>query len=311
MAATWVLVALWAAFALVRSFGLERDFPLVPLLAFTPYITLATLIPLALALVLRLWGAATIAAVAAALLAALVLPRAFAGGGPEIEDGVPLRVLTTNVLAGDADPKFIAELVEKLDVDLLSVQELTPAYANELRRALGDRLPYEVLRPLPKVAGSGILSARPLREVSPNELLPGGFALPRARFELAGAGTVELLAIHVHPPIPWGASEWGEDLRSLPEAADSPLRLMLGDFNATFDHAEFRAVLDRGYTDAADAAGAGLTPTWAEGRRLPPLLTIDHVLADERIAVGDLSVYSVPGSDHRAVFAELVLPRER
>ena len=38
-------------------------------------------------------------------------------------------------------------------------------------------------------------------------------------------------------------------------------------------------------------------------------MTIDHVLAPERVAVGEVSVHTVAGSDHRAVFAELFLPR--
>jgi hypothetical protein len=33
------------------------------------------------------------------------------------------------------------------------------------------------------------------------------------------------------------------------------------------------------------------------------------VLADERCGVRDLEVIDLPGSDHRAVLAELVLPR--
>ena len=39
-------------------------------------------------------------------------------------------------------------------------------------------------------------------------------------------------------------------------------RILAGDFNATLDHPELRAVLDRGYVDAADAASGGLKPTW-------------------------------------------------
>ena len=39
-------------------------------------------------------------------------------------------------------------------------------------------------------------------------------------------------------------------------------------------------------------------------------MTIDHVLADERIGVRAVSVHSIPGTDHRAVFAVLRLPSE-
>ena len=67
-------------------------------------------------------------------------------------------------------------------------------------------------------------------------------------------------------------------------------------------------MLDTGYEDAAAEAGAGLTPTWPSGRLFPPPVTIDHVLADARCRVARVTVHDLPGSDHRAVLAELVLP---
>ena len=81
---------------------------------------------------------------------------------------------------------------------------------------------------------------------------------------------------------------------------------MAGDFNATLDHSELRAVLARGYVDAADAAGAGLKPTWSGGG--PLRLTIDHVLVDDRIRVVSYEVVHLHGSDHSAVIVKLRLP---
>jgi endonuclease/exonuclease/phosphatase family metal-dependent hydrolase len=69
---------------------------------------------------------------------------------------------------------------------------------------------------------------------------------------------------------------------------------------------ELRRVLDRGYTDAADATGQGLVPTFPVGV-LPSLITIDHVLLPRGVLVRRLSVDRVARSDHRAVIAELVL----
>ena len=42
--------------------------------------------------------------------------------------------------------------------------------------------------------------------------------------------------------------------------------------------------------------------------RLPPLVAIDHVLADRRIRVASARTVPIDGSDHRGVLAELVLP---
>jgi endonuclease/exonuclease/phosphatase family metal-dependent hydrolase len=116
----------------------------------------------------------------------------------------------------------------------------------------------------------------------------------------------------VHPPHPTDPpkiAEWERTLAALPPAGrEGDLRVLAGDFNATLDNSDLRDVIDRGYVDAADAAGAGLTTTYP-GRFIFPI-TIDHVLADRRIEVADVDVEKVPGTDHRAVIATLVLPRQ-
>src|SRR5262249_5745240 len=96
----------------------------------------------------------------------------------------------------------------------------------------------------------------------------------------------------------------------LPSPGEGEPRVLLGDFNATLDQSEFRDLLGRGYADAADTLGSGLEPTWPTNRRFPPLVTIDHVLADRRIGIREYAVEDLPGSDHRAVFAELSLPAQ-
>ena len=92
----------------------------------------------------------------------------------------------------------------------------------------------------------------------------------------------------------------------LPPPAELP-RLLAGDFNATLDHAPLRDVLRLGYADAAREVGKALLPTWGQVGK-PAVITIDHVLVDRRCAVLAGSVHAVPGTDHRAVFAEIRLP---
>jgi hypothetical protein len=48
--------------------------------------------------------------------------------------------------------------------------------------------------------------------------------------------------------------------------------------------------------------------TWPTDRRGPPLVAIDHVVADPRIGIREFTARDIPGADHRAVFAELDLP---
>jgi endonuclease/exonuclease/phosphatase (EEP) superfamily protein YafD len=98
-------------------------------------------------------------------------------------------------------------------------------------------------------------------------------------------------------------------MRELPGSGDGGLRILAGDFNATLDHDELRRLIGRGYRDAAEQAGSGLRMTWPTDKSpLPAMVAIDHVLADRRIRVAGARTVAIPGSDHRGVLADLVLP---
>jgi endonuclease/exonuclease/phosphatase family metal-dependent hydrolase len=126
-----------------------------------------------------------------------------------------------------------------------------------------------------------------------------------------GAAPLAVESAHVLAPYAMAAlADWRADLAVEPRAdPDGPPRILLGDFNATLDHAGVRNLIDSGYRDAADADGEGLIGTWGPyaGRPVPPV-TLDHVLVDNRIGVRGVRVYAVTGSDHRAVIASLSLP---
>src|SRR5205823_1406594 len=117
-------------------------------------------------------------------------------------------------------------------------------------------------------------------------------------------------AVHTHPPTrtPTQVARWEADLRLLPEPEEGLLRVLAGDLNATPDHASFRRLLRRGWVDAARVTGQALRPTWAPLRWGWPRLSLDHVLVDPRIGVASFAVVHVPGTDHRALVADLRLP---
>ncbi len=305
----WLLVALFAAWALIRLFGLERGYPLVPMIAFTPYVAAGSVIALLFALAVRRWTAAAVAALIVCVFAVMIVPRSIGGGGADVAEPVSVGIITANMMLGQGDVGALADLVEDTDAEFLSVQELTPELARELREELGSALPYRVFAPLQGSAGSGLYSE--LEPKAPSKVeLPGGFPMPRAFYDLDRGPRIEVFDVHTQPPTSQRTVAWDDDLRALPLASGQTLRVLAGDFNATLDHGEFRALVSRGYADAADARGSGLTATWPEHRdSTPPLVAIDHVLADERIGFGDVSIHTLPDTDHRAVFAELLLPR--
>jgi endonuclease/exonuclease/phosphatase (EEP) superfamily protein YafD len=300
----------WLAWAVVRTFGLEGGYPLVPAIAFTPYLAATAWVPVLVAALLRRWWVALAGVAAAVALAAAVLPRAFAGPRPEIRNGVPLRVMTSNLQLGRGDARTVVSLVREQRVDVLALEELTPVAMRRLDAAgLRRLLPYRAVEPRPGAGGTGLVSRLPLVRVpSPPVSLN---RQPAARVALRDAPPVDVVAVHPPPPLRRWGHWWKDMLDALPRPAGpgGPLRVLAGDFNATLDHERFRRLLDAGYVDSADATGEGLRTTWPAGRRFPPELAIDHVLVDPRIAPRSLSVHLVPGSDHRAVVVQLTVPR--
>jgi endonuclease/exonuclease/phosphatase (EEP) superfamily protein YafD len=305
-----ILVALpWVVWAVVRTLGFELGYPLVAVVAFTPYAALSSPLPVVVGLVLRRWAIAGVAGVAALALGLAMVPRALAG--PEGEARGPrLVVMTSNVYVGQADARAILRIAREHDVDVLSLQELRPQLMRRLDRVGAlEQFPGRSVDPREGASGSGVLSRRPLEamETAPNAK---GHAQPEVVLRVPGAPPVWVKAVHPSPPVSSTAAPgWQEAMAALPGAdARGDVEIMAGDFNATLDHRELRALLGRGWVDAADAVGEGFTWTWpARPRRALPL-TIDHVLVDRRVRVEDVTVVRVPGSDHRAVIAELRLP---
>jgi endonuclease/exonuclease/phosphatase family metal-dependent hydrolase len=308
---SWVVAGGLAAWAAARVAGADRvraaETATVPLLSFTPQVAAAA--PLAV-IGLRLAGQrgpAATAAVAATALSLVVRSRGVPRRQPAA-DGPTLRVITLNLFVGRAEAESVVARVRQADADVLFVQELTADAATRLKQAgLEDLLPHAQLDLRERgPRGSGIYSRFPLGDGP--ALTPAHAAQPTALAELPGGDAVELVCVHPSAPAlaRGGAVRWRRELAALPAPGSVP-RVMAGDFNATIDHAAFRGVLGRGYADAARQTGNALTPTWGPPHK-DALFALDHVLVSRGGAVLACSVHAVPGSDHRAVYAQIRLP---
>jgi endonuclease/exonuclease/phosphatase (EEP) superfamily protein YafD len=302
----------WAAWAALRVTGTERGFPLVPAMSFTPYAAGSAVLPLAVAVRAGARGAAVLSAGSGAVLAAAVLARRRSPGPAGVPDGARLRIATVSLRRGLVRPLPVVDLVRRFGVDVLSVQELTPRAESGLGAAgIAEHLPWAHVipaRPGVVASASGAVWSR-LPVVKADEV-PGSFEQPTVRLAVPGARDVELTAVHTMPPAtsPRSVRRWVEDLAALPAPDRDVLRILAGDFNATLDHAALRAVLRTGWADAAQRVGRGLAWTWRPLRLPGPRLALDHVLVDPRISVAAVAFVHLPGSDHRALVVDLILP---
>jgi endonuclease/exonuclease/phosphatase (EEP) superfamily protein YafD len=304
------VVAPWLAWAIMRTFGLDRGAVLVPLVSFTPFVAATAWVPILVSAGLRLRATTVLALAAAGALFVAVVPRAVAGPRASIDGGEPLRVMTANLKIGEGDARTIVAIARRERIDVLSLQELTPDAVRRLEAAgARRRFPYQALDARGGASGTGLMSRYPLRD--PQRPYTTRLAMPQAELEVPDVGDVFMKAVHPTAPLHGDVGEWQREIRGLPPATpQGQLRILAGDFNATLDHDVLRNLIATGYVDAADASGAGLHGTYPAHRRIPPAITIDHVLVDRRIRVTGVKVHSVPGSDHRAVTVSLTLPRD-
>lgn len=305
-----LLLAPPTAVGLFRLGGVDGDAYSVAALAFLPYAVPVSAILLLLALRLRRWLTGFTALLVTAGLILAVVPRATADRRPYVL-GTTVRMLSVNLAEGRADPARVVDLVRANHIDVLTLQELTPAAAATLDSAgLRDVLPNLQFDVRPGAAGSGIASRYPVQPL-PMVSVQTTYAQPGALVSLPGAQKLQVVAVHVVSPLAGGGVDpWQRELASLPEAdVNQPVRVLIGDFNATLDHAALRGLLATGYLDAADVTGQGLHGTWPADRSpLPSLIAIDHVVVDHRCMVDTVSLFAVPGATHRAIGAQFVVP---
>ena len=254
----------------------------VAYVAASPFVPVAGLAALVLFVLARSWIGVAVGAALTAVLLVTQVPL-YLGSAAPTGPTSELTVMTVNLHFGLGDAADIVDTVRREGVELLAVQELDHGALAALEAAgLEDVLQHAWTRPDGGAAGNGLWSRYPL------DPLPrrSGFGHPpvAATMDLHGL-PVFVAAVHAVSPYPDDTARWSSELDELADwlgEVDGPA-VVAGDFNATLDHPQFRDVLATGYRDAAEQAGAGFLPTFpANRRRLPLLITIDHVLAQRR-----------------------------
>ncbi|MDO3646359.1 endonuclease/exonuclease/phosphatase family protein [Nocardia mangyaensis] len=281
--------------------------PLVLAASGAPYLMAVAVLGVVGFAAARQWLGTGVAVLVTAVGAATQVPLYVADGG---RDGHAIVAMQANLLFDGADPTALVEQVRTRDIALLTVNELTRTAVDDLSRAGLDRLlPHRYLAPGQTASGTGIWSRYPLSDTVEYD----GFVLNQisATAQIPEAGPVAVYAFHPVPPI-YDSGVWAAELARLHAIlrrapTDRPV-IIGGDFNATHDHARFRAMASDRFADAAAQAGAGHLRTYPTDKRFPPLVGIDHFLLADAHATA-VETVELPGADHRALVARIVVER--
>jgi endonuclease/exonuclease/phosphatase (EEP) superfamily protein YafD len=260
----------------------------------------------------RRTGRIALAGSCVAVLAVQVAVSASWFTASEPHRGQDLTVMAVNLYRGHADIAAISRMVRAEGVDVLAVSEVTDAASVRLRRSvLDDLLSHAVSSESGPSASTVLLSRLPVLALPTGGPSSVGAAVRSQQARLPDAAGVIVCAVHVPPPT-HGAHRWRiaqEQLSTWAEHMKAPM-VVAGDFNASVDHPGMRELLAAGLRDAHEVAGAGRPVTWPNGRTLPPFVHLDHVLV-RGVGVESADDVGVPGSDHDAVIAHLVVPAGR
>lgn len=292
--------------------GGERSIPWILLAALGAWVTPVLVLAVVILALCRLRRSALIALLSLLVAVSWLKPYPHGGGhadGPP-GGGLQLRVMTQNLLFGEADAPALVARVRAERPDVLMLTELTPDAVRRLDAAgLAELMPHRVLAPQEHASGSGLYSTHDL--LDPGTVPGTEFAAVRARIELAGK-LITVAAVHPTPPqlTPWAADHAVLLARFGPQLAAGEPVVLAGDFNATVFNGPFRRLLQAGFVDAGAAgAWAWQGQTWPTDRSpLPPAIRIDHVLGPRGTVVERVATYPLAGSDHRGLVATLRLP---
>ncbi|WP_307841405.1 endonuclease/exonuclease/phosphatase family protein [Streptomyces endocoffeicus] len=302
-------LAVVSAVVLCRAADTDGITPIPQLLAFLPWL----LVPAALGLLLSTaarWPMGCGWALAAAAATGWFIQPYDGGGSPPEPRGpvlARLRVMTANLEFGQAREGLLNALRRERP-DLVAVQECDTRCAEALDSAAVRRAyPYRsVALGNSAAAGSAILSRHPLTRT---EGVRGTLRMPGAVVRVAGQ-RLRMQVAHPMPPMPGQLDLWRTELGRLRAYADErgeEPTLIAGDFNATQDHAAFRAVLDTGLRDSARATGVSRTPSWPSATTPVLGAQIDHVLVSRGLRPRTARFLDLPHTDHRALLVELDL----
>jgi len=282
--------------------------------ALSPYLMTAAVASVVLFVLSRRWMLAIAATAAMIAGIAVELPLFTSERTDHAAGAVALRVMTANLYFGQADASSLVATANA-SADVLAVQELTPESVRRLSTAgLDKSFPYRALDARSGASGIGLWSRFPITESK--RIDDYHLATVSARIRVEGVEfDPTLLVAHMSGPWPQPIDDWRWDMghmqgtmSDLAKSVGAGCAIVAGDFNSTPDMREFRSLLQNGFQDASQQAGAGLNRTFPADIRIPPLIAIDHVLTFQCTATS-AETARLPGSDHRGLISRLEIPQ--
>jgi endonuclease/exonuclease/phosphatase (EEP) superfamily protein YafD len=286
---------LWWAFDLFSHFRLQY--------------VLAALVLGIVALSVRAYGSAAVLA-AVALVHGAVLKDLWLGGtASAAPGGVPLRLVSANVLAHNRTPEKVLEFVRAADPDLVLLVDIRGRDWREVLGQLRELYPHHAQQAWRARARVVLLSRWPIVFEQVREAPRSSRPYLVAKLAVEGR-TLDVVGVHPSSPSPSQPGNTRRRNHELDHIAEvvkdtDAAVIVAGDFNTTPWSPQFGDLLAAaGLRNAA--AGKGYVPTWPTWF-WPARIPIDHVLLKGPLAATAVRRGPAVGSDHYPIIADLRL----
>lgn len=256
--------------------------------------------------VLLLWRKQRWTALSSALGCVLILPQYHQ---PVTTQEVPtgsdvLRIAHLNVYQMNERYAEVVQRAIASEADVISVQEVDEAWAEALREGLASTYPHMQVDARGNCYGIALFSKLPFTEVSTPEVAGAPFI---EAIVPTSDGPVRILSVHATSPISYAhfqrrntlLAHLGEDIGTRPMPT-----VLVGDLNTVHWDRAYRSFRTR----------SGLLPVNGPDLRTWPsigpiaLIPLDHLMISPGLGATDVQRFTIPGSDHRGLVADIHLP---
>ena len=234
----------------------------------------------------------------------------------QIPTGPHLKIATWNVNFGGSQKKRAAQIIRKMDADIVCLQETNARWQSSLVAELKDLYPHMLFHNSRAAGGQAVLSKIPIVEKDWFVAGKGWFPVWILEAETT-IGTLQIGSVHLRPPVSdtgsWVKGYFTTDsirkgeITALKARMNSKLpSIIVGDFNESDSGDAVRYLEGQGMHNALPQFDRkGKTWRWYLG---PIKLSnrLDHILYDSRLDVSACGVVRAGGSDHFPILAWVI-----
>jgi len=227
------------------------------------------------------------------------------------------KIAAANLYANNNNEKKVAKELLSLDSDVIILLEYTK---NILTENFGN---YNFILNEPKKGVRGILillkkeyNAKSILIESPFKS-QCSFPFGTMRISLNDIN-ISIIAVHIPPPVKGCAEgrkptimevqKWIKDgklVKDLGACRKDDFVIVAGDFNSLPGEKIMKDFKKKGMVDSVVKSKFAFEGTWSMYDKFPKIFRIDYIFVSKHLNLVHSDVFSVPGSDHRGVIAQI------